>query len=327
LTIIRVSTVDTILEDEQEQTVIHSLIVAHERAVNQLERLESEEAEEQNSEAREQSSSATETQSPTTGIDRLQTRDGANRMPGLFDEQPIYSPAASGSGKQKRASTWVKDLIFDNSPLPSGFRRQTWGDGISSMDNAQQAYYLVQKWTDKPSNMINPSVQTTNSPQQGPQDISAAKVEEHVPVQENSHESTQESTSGLEDTIESAPSDPSKAPLVHLQSSKMYVEALRDYADDQTSLSFREGDIIQVVAQLETGWWEGVINGHRGWFPSDYCKLWSYMSASSYEEYEDDSDDSDSDDEDDEEHRVGEEIMLTAPYERIAFGLDPSGHS
>ncbi|KAA8567986.1 hypothetical protein EYC84_008415 [Monilinia fructicola] len=56
--------------------------------------------------------------------------------------------------------------------------------------------------------------------------------------------------------------------------SAMYVRALYDYeADDRTSLSFHEGDIIQVITQLESGWWDGVINGVRGWFPSNYCQV------------------------------------------------------
>ena len=54
----------------------------------------------------------------------------------------------------------------------------------------------------------------------------------------------------------------------------MYVRALYDYdADDQTSLSFRQGDIIQVITQLESGWWDGIINDVRGWFPSNYCAV------------------------------------------------------
>lgn len=54
----------------------------------------------------------------------------------------------------------------------------------------------------------------------------------------------------------------------------MYVRALYDYeADDRTSLSFHEGDVIQVITQLESGWWDGVINGVRGWFPSNYCNI------------------------------------------------------
>jgi son of sevenless-like protein len=55
---------------------------------------------------------------------------------------------------------------------------------------------------------------------------------------------------------------------------QLYVRALYDYeADDQTSLSFRQGDIIQVITQLESGWWDGVIHGVRGWFPSNYCSV------------------------------------------------------
>ncbi|KAF2148377.1 guanine-nucleotide dissociation stimulator CDC25 [Myriangium duriaei CBS 260.36] len=54
----------------------------------------------------------------------------------------------------------------------------------------------------------------------------------------------------------------------------MFVKALYDYdADDRTSLSFRQGDVIQVITQLESGWWDGVIHGVRGWFPSNYCAV------------------------------------------------------
>jgi hypothetical protein len=191
-------------------------------------------------------------------------------MPRLFNDYPVYPSGASDSGKQKRASTWVKDLIFDNSSLPSGFCRQIWGDGASSMDNAQQAYYLVQKWTDKPSNMINPSAQITNSPQQGPQYISTVKIEEQIEVQGTSQESTQEFMASQEGAVKSAPSDLRKGPLVRPPNAQslspaMYVRALFDYeADYLTTLSFHEGDVILVINQLESGWWEGVINGIRG---------------------------------------------------------------
>lgn len=57
-------------------------------------------------------------------------------------------------------------------------------------------------------------------------------------------------------------------------SGTMYVRALYDYeADDRTSLSFHTGDVIQVITQLESGWWDGVINDVRGWFPSNYCEV------------------------------------------------------
>ena len=54
----------------------------------------------------------------------------------------------------------------------------------------------------------------------------------------------------------------------------LFVRALYDYeTDDHTSLSFRQGDVIQVITQLESGWWDGVIHGVRGWFPSNYCTV------------------------------------------------------
>ncbi len=54
----------------------------------------------------------------------------------------------------------------------------------------------------------------------------------------------------------------------------LYVRALYNYdADDHTSLSFRQGDMIRVLTQLDSGWWDGVINDVRGWFPSNYCAI------------------------------------------------------
>ena len=53
---------------------------------------------------------------------------------------------------------------------------------------------------------------------------------------------------------------------------RMYVRALYSFrSDDPTSLSFNQGDMIQVLTQLESGWWDGIVHGQRGWFPSNYC--------------------------------------------------------
>lgn len=52
---------------------------------------------------------------------------------------------------------------------------------------------------------------------------------------------------------------------------KRIVRALYDYSGgEESALSFRKGDIIQVLTQLESGWWDGLCNGERGWFPSNY---------------------------------------------------------
>jgi son of sevenless-like protein len=39
------------------------------------------------------------------------------------------------------------------------------------------------------------------------------------------------------------------------------------------SLSFRRGDIIEVLNRLETGWWDGLLGEQRGWFPSNYVEV------------------------------------------------------
>ncbi|KAI9101686.1 ras guanine nucleotide exchange factor domain-containing protein [Phlyctochytrium arcticum] len=52
---------------------------------------------------------------------------------------------------------------------------------------------------------------------------------------------------------------------------KRVVRALYDYSGgEESSLLFQKGDVIQVLTQLESGWWDGLCNGERGWFPSNY---------------------------------------------------------
>jgi hypothetical protein len=52
--------------------------------------------------------------------------------------------------------------------------------------------------------------------------------------------------------------------------------ALYDYTSgDASSLSFAAGDDIQVFTILDSGWWDGVCRGERGWFPSNYVQVLS----------------------------------------------------
>ena len=93
-----------------------------------------------------------------------------------------------------------------------------------------------------------------------------------------------------------APHQQHQQQLLLQQQSVMYVRALYDYeADDRTSLSFHEGDVIQVITQLESGWWDGVINGVRGWFPSNYCQVLSNPEDVLEDRHHDDGDDDDLD--------------------------------
>jgi len=53
-----------------------------------------------------------------------------------------------------------------------------------------------------------------------------------------------------------------------------FCRAKYDYQSaDDASLSFRRGDIIEVLTRLETGWWDGLLGEERGWFPSNYVDM------------------------------------------------------
>lgn len=52
-----------------------------------------------------------------------------------------------------------------------------------------------------------------------------------------------------------------------------YVLAMHDYAPQHqsaTCLSFRAGQVIHVLNRDTSGWWDGELEGRRGWFPSNY---------------------------------------------------------
>lgn len=51
----------------------------------------------------------------------------------------------------------------------------------------------------------------------------------------------------------------------------LIVRALYDYhSPDSTNLSFQAGTLIRVLTQLQSGWWDGCIDGERGWFPCNF---------------------------------------------------------
>ncbi|OBT50886.1 hypothetical protein VE04_09357 [Pseudogymnoascus sp. 24MN13] len=111
----------------------------------------------------------------------------------------------------------------------------------------------------------------------------------------------------------------------------MYVRALYDYeADDRTSLSFHEGDVIQVITQLESGWWDGVINGVRGWFPSNYCQVLSNPEDVLEDRHHDDGEDDDLDGDemyDDHKARADFWIPQATPDGRLFYYNTMTGES
>lgn len=53
-----------------------------------------------------------------------------------------------------------------------------------------------------------------------------------------------------------------------------FCRALYDYqTDDASALSFHKNDVIEVLTQLESGWWDGLLGEERGWFPSNYVTI------------------------------------------------------
>ncbi|KIP10219.1 hypothetical protein PHLGIDRAFT_125720 [Phlebiopsis gigantea 11061_1 CR5-6] len=67
------------------------------------------------------------------------------------------------------------------------------------------------------------------------------------------------------------PSTPS--PTNSKRDSSEYVLAMHDFAplqENVTCLEFQAGQIIRVLNRDTSGWWDGEVDGRRGWFPSNY---------------------------------------------------------
>ncbi|KAG9321591.1 hypothetical protein KVV02_001735 [Mortierella alpina] len=77
---------------------------------------------------------------------------------------------------------------------------------------------------------------------------------------------------------------------------QVLVRAMYDFdSEDATNLTFKKDDVIQVLAQLESGWWAGHCDGRQGWFPSNYVQVLEEADLDSQDD-EDDGDDLDSTD-------------------------------
>ncbi|KAF8630943.1 hypothetical protein AX17_005300 [Amanita inopinata Kibby_2008] len=60
----------------------------------------------------------------------------------------------------------------------------------------------------------------------------------------------------------------------------LFCRALYDYeSQDNSALSFQRGDIIEVLSQQPSGWWDGLLGDDRGWFPSNYVLVISEEEA------------------------------------------------
>jgi hypothetical protein len=53
-----------------------------------------------------------------------------------------------------------------------------------------------------------------------------------------------------------------------------YVRALFSYeAAADIELDLKEGDVIKVLKEDESGWWQGEVDGRVGWFPFNYIEV------------------------------------------------------
>uniref|UniRef100_A0A8C7KZ42 Growth arrest specific 7 n=1 Tax=Oncorhynchus kisutch TaxID=8019 RepID=A0A8C7KZ42_ONCKI len=59
-----------------------------------------------------------------------------------------------------------------------------------------------------------------------------------------------------------------------------YCKSLYSFSGDQhqQGLTFEVGEIIKIVQPLPGGWWEGELDGVRGWFPASYVQVLEYVS-------------------------------------------------
>ncbi|OJA12947.1 hypothetical protein AZE42_07483 [Rhizopogon vesiculosus] len=56
--------------------------------------------------------------------------------------------------------------------------------------------------------------------------------------------------------------------------STFFCRARYDYqTKDASFLSFHKNEVIEVLTQLESGWWDGFLGDKRGWFPSNYVTV------------------------------------------------------
>ncbi|KAG1778783.1 hypothetical protein EV702DRAFT_1044226 [Suillus placidus] len=156
-------------------------------------------------------------------------------------------------GPQKRCLQFIFALI-DVARDTSNLKRSN----DTSTPNLMSLNMSV-TWMRSGSTASTSSSISVDSP--GPSSSSASSSSRNLPDSEKSSRPLHYPLASLSDET------------VHVSPSPEFILALHDFHpqhQNATCLSFRAGQVIHVLNRDSSGWWDGEINGQRGWFPSNY---------------------------------------------------------
>jgi len=93
--------------------------------------------------------------------------------------------------------------------------------------------------------------------------VAQKKAEDQMAESEDKLQRLRETKSSVQSQLESLGGAPSK--------SSIQARGLYDYtATCDTELSFRQGDILTITEQDDSGWWYAELNGQSGFVPNNY---------------------------------------------------------